>query len=192
MSEAFKAYGLCLLFGAAPAHADSTTITFDGLTDSSPVIAQYSANGVNFANAVALTAGISLNEFDFPPYSGATVLADDLAAPLLVSFSMPMFAVSAWFTYATPLQIHVFDFSGNVLGDVVSPNPSNLGTSTLIQIPFLNVGRLDFSSTQTGSFTVDNLSFTSAVPEAPEWLLLGAGLFVTAAHARRRRGVTHR
>ena len=41
-----------------------TTLDFESLSDLESVTNQFS--GVTFANAVALTAGISLNEFDFP------------------------------------------------------------------------------------------------------------------------------
>jgi len=102
-----------------------------------------------------------------------------------------MSTVSGWFTYSTGLDIRVFDFSGNALGDVRSTTSNNLGRSTLIQIPFANVGRLDFAQTELGTYVVDDLTFTGAggmtspVPEGPQWALLGLGLFAMLAGARR-------
>jgi hypothetical protein len=45
------------------AQADPVTIDFEGLTDSTAVTTQYS--GLIFINATILTAGVSLNEFEF-------------------------------------------------------------------------------------------------------------------------------
>ncbi len=52
------------------AHLSAATLTFDfeALDDGTTLSAQLP--GVTFANAVVLTAGLSLNEFDFPPASG--------------------------------------------------------------------------------------------------------------------------
>src|SRR5207244_4503963 len=65
---------LCLLLVlASPARliADPIVIDFEGLQDGTILSNQYS--GVTFSNAIILTAGISLNEFEFPPLSGTNV-----------------------------------------------------------------------------------------------------------------------
>jgi len=55
--------------------ASSIVITFGSLTDSELLTTQFPA--LVFSNAIALTAGISLNEIDFPPHSAVSVVGDD-------------------------------------------------------------------------------------------------------------------
>jgi hypothetical protein len=45
--------------------------------DSEILTSQYSALGVNLTNAIALTLGVSLNKFEFPPHSGLNVISDN-------------------------------------------------------------------------------------------------------------------
>jgi hypothetical protein len=65
------------------------TIDFESLSDSEIVTTQYAGVGVTFSNATALTAGISLNEFDFPPNSGVNVVYDE-GGPMTISFDIPV------------------------------------------------------------------------------------------------------
>ena len=55
-------------------NAASITLDFEGLPDSTILTTQYP--GITFTNAIILTAGISLNEFEFPPHSGMNVVSD--------------------------------------------------------------------------------------------------------------------
>jgi len=50
-------------------------INFDDLSDLTPVTNQYK-NSI-FERATAITAGLSLNEFEAKPHSGSTVIFDD-------------------------------------------------------------------------------------------------------------------
>ena len=59
------AAALCALLGLPLAQA--TVIDFESLTDSNSVTTQFA--GVTFQNALVLTAGLSLNESEFPPQS---------------------------------------------------------------------------------------------------------------------------
>lgn len=77
---------LALLTFAAPAIL-ANTIDFEGLPDSTNVTNQYS--GVIFSNAIILTTGISLNEFEFPPHSGTNVASDN-GGPLSITFASPV------------------------------------------------------------------------------------------------------
>ncbi len=43
------------------------TIDFECTFDFEPVTTQYQHLGITFSNAIVLTAGFSLNEFNFPP-----------------------------------------------------------------------------------------------------------------------------
>ena len=61
----------CLLAALGGLSARGDTITFEGLADLQPVDSFYS--GVDFSNAVAHIAGLSLNDAELPPASGSTV-----------------------------------------------------------------------------------------------------------------------
>ncbi len=87
-----------LLANAALAAA----IGFDDLADGEDVGTRYS--GLTFSNASVLQAGISLNEFEFPPRSGDFV-AFDSGGPMAISFSSAISQFQAFFTYASPLQL---------------------------------------------------------------------------------------
>src|SRR5438445_3289421 len=63
---------LLMLFTPHFVQADSITLTdFEGLVDGTSVGSLIP--GLVFTNATVLTAGISLNDFDFPPHSGKNV-----------------------------------------------------------------------------------------------------------------------
>ena len=56
--------------------ARAVMIDLEGLSDSEVRAGQFLGLGVAWQNAIALRAGISLNEFDYPPHSGANVASD--------------------------------------------------------------------------------------------------------------------
>src|ERR1700722_13497991 len=85
----------CTAFLAA-SPAKATLIDFEGLPDSTVVTNQYA--GLLFSNAVILTAGFSLNEFEFPPHSGVNVLSDN-GGPISITFDGPVLSFSGFFTY---------------------------------------------------------------------------------------------
>ena len=76
---------LALLWSFRPAVA--LTIDFESLTDSESITGQFP--GASFANAIVLRAGISLNEFEFPPASGQNVASDSGGAMSIV-FTSPV------------------------------------------------------------------------------------------------------
>ncbi len=82
-----------LLFGAVQS-VSATTIDFEGLNDGDAVTTQFAAQGVIMSNSTVLTAGASLNEFEFPPASGINVAVDD-GGPLTLTFSVPI-QFSGW------------------------------------------------------------------------------------------------
>src|ERR1019366_8377021 len=98
---------LAFLALAAPAFlvAGPITIDFEGLPDSTILTNQYP--GVTFSNAVILTAGISLNEFEFPPFSGSNVASDN-GGPLSIAFASPATAFGGYFTHTVPLMLRAF------------------------------------------------------------------------------------
>jgi murein DD-endopeptidase MepM/ murein hydrolase activator NlpD len=174
-----------LLLIARSTTAAPVTIDFDTLSDSDIISTQYP--GVTFSHTIALTAGISLNEFEFPPLSGATV-ASDLDGPIRVDFAQPVSDVSGHFTYAAPLTARAFNASNVLLGSVSSLFSMNEGLSgdigstpnELLELAFDNIAYVIFSGDPLGgSFTLDNLSYTpGTVATVPEpgtitFLLLG-------------------
>ena len=118
------AAALPLLLCGVPASLDAAniTVTFEGLADSTVLATQYS--GLTFSNAIILSAGISLNEFEFPLHSGSNVASDN-GGPITISFASPVESVSGYFTYGVSLTIQAFDGSNNLLASAVSRFSSN-------------------------------------------------------------------
>lgn len=172
----------------APAAAGPTVIDFDDLLDGESVTTQYA--GLTFTNTVALTAGISLNEAEFPPRSGSTVVFDD-GGPLTITFATPVISVFGYFTYATRLELSFTPFDSlDVLAPVFSAYDTNtalsgdplsnpnewLGLSLANGITEITITG-DLSG---GSFTLDDLTFQTqggnSVPEPSSLMLLAVGL----------------
>src|SRR5262245_59187442 len=86
--------------------AGPVTIDFEDLAEASSVSSHYS--GLAFSNATVLTAGLTLDEFEFPPRSGINVAVDD-GGPMSLFFASPVKSVSGFFTYASSLTLHGFD-----------------------------------------------------------------------------------
>ncbi|MEQ1758240.1 MAG: PEP-CTERM sorting domain-containing protein [Vicinamibacterales bacterium] len=177
LSRILSRIALVSFLGAVPqlALAGPITIDFDTLADGDLVISQFT--GLTFSNATVLTAGISLNEFEFPPQSGNNVVFDD-GGPMRVDFASPVVSVSGYFNYLAPVTLSAFDALDSPLGTVSSAFASNLALSgDLGSLPseWLALSALDISYiTLTadafgGSFTLDNLTYdTPTVTVVPE------------------------
>ena len=85
-----------------------TVITFEGFPDSTILTNQYP--GLTFTNAIILSAGISLNEFEFPPHSGTNVAVDN-GGPITIDFARPVTSFGGYFTYLEPLTLAAFNAS---------------------------------------------------------------------------------
>lgn len=189
-----------LAVAAVPAHA--YLIDFESIADGDAVTNQYA--GVVFSNAIALQAGGSLNEFEFPPRSGSTVAFDD-GGPIVVTFSDAQQAFQAYFTYAAPLTVSAFDLSNNLLGSVTSSFSSNLLLSgdlgsvpnELLALSFSGIRSVSITGAAAGaSFTMDDLDFVAdsngggprPIPEPSALALcllaLAAGVAVLRAGSR--------
>jgi hypothetical protein len=183
----------CLLLSGQLGRA--ATINFDSLADSIVITNQFAGSGAVFQNTIVLTAGLGLNEIEFPPHSGTNVAADN-GGPISVTFSTPQTAVSAYLTYTAPITISAFDLSNNSLGSVSSPSgcPANFTSSGCTPNLFLELVGIGPISTVTitgnstgGSFVMDDLTFSS-VPEPFSTSLVFVGFGVLfAARCRARR-----
>jgi len=184
-----KKTGLILLLAmlalTARAFAGSYSIDFENLTDGTVVGNNYSSFGVIFQNAVIATAGISLNEFEFPPHSGVNVAIDGLG-PITLLFTTPITSFSAYFTYAEPLTMTGYNAMNQVVGTasslynanyVSSGNPPN----ELVGLNFLGgISSITILADPLGdSFTMDDASFKQLpIPEPNTLYILGPALVV--------------
>lgn len=181
-SRCYLRFALGLLVCFQIRSAQAATIFFDDLNDGDSVTTQYP--GLTFTNTVVLTAGIFLNEFEFPPVSGTNVASDD-GGPITITFDSPVLSFSGYFTYAVPLTLTAFDSGNNQVGITVSFYSSNLalsgdagsGPNEYLVVNFAG----GFSSLTIagdalgGSFTMDDVTYTSAVPEPNSLYLLLSG-----------------
>ncbi len=188
-----------LLAGVSPAlFAGIIPIHFDGLGDSTFVTTQIP--GVVFSNAITLTAGISLNELDFPPRSGSNV-ASDSGGPITLNFSSPSLDFLGYFTYVVPVTLRGFDASNHLLASVTSlfsTNTSSAGDpgshpNELLEISSAaGFSRVVITGDPAGgSFTLDDAAITtgqvSSVPEPSPVVLTGLTMLLLAGGAIRRR-----
>jgi hypothetical protein len=186
-------YGLVALaplLALSSIQAVAGTIDFEGLPDSTIVTTQYP--GLTFTNAVILTAGISLNEFEFPPHSGTNVVSDN-GGFMTIAFSAPVTSVSGYFTYLEPVTLTAFDSGSSQLGQTFSAFNSNLALSgdpgsspnELLALNFpTGISSLSIAGDPAGgSFVLDDLTYSSIPTQTPEpsavsLLLTGAGLML--------------
>jgi hypothetical protein len=182
---------LLLLFSTSLAKAD--VITFEGLSDGTAVTNQFS--NLLFLNATVGTAGISLNEFEFPPHSGNNVVFD-AGGPMSISFAAPVTDVAGFFTYSTRITITAFDASNNVIGTLTSAFNNNTALSgdsgshpnELLSFSVVSgISRITITGTLGGNlFTLDDFT-AEAIPEpASLYLLLGGGLTLLTFLGKRR------
>lgn len=184
-----------LLFSQVP--AARAAINFDSLNDSDIVTNQFS--GAVFSNTIVLTAGISLNEFEFPPRSDFNVASDN-GGPITISFTTPVLSFVGYFTYLVPLTLTAFDAGNGQVGQAVSLFSNNLALSgdpgsspnELLQVAFAaGISSITITGDQFGgSFTLDDAAFeptAAGVPEPHSLLLLTPALVAGVLFITRRR-----
>jgi hypothetical protein len=179
---------------ALPAGAVTTVfLDFESLADTEPVTTQFAADGITFGNAVALTAGMSLNEIDFPPSSGTDVISGFGSGPLTISFLQPADSVQLNLVSAGQVTLSYFDASnalilsnstGSFLGvPIVTGTPAGLA---IAKMTLANAGG------NADTFTVDNLLVRlddreiPPIPEPSAFLAMACGLVTVGASLRRR------
>jgi hypothetical protein len=111
---------------AIPVLAQNSPLTFEGFVDSTILNSQYA--GTTFGNAIILTAGITLNEFEFPPHAGANVASDN-GGPMTIAFASALRSFGGSFTYSVPLTVQALDSSNNLIASAASAHSNNQGLS---------------------------------------------------------------
>jgi hypothetical protein len=172
---------------------NAATIDFEGLAEGTSVTTQYP--GLTFMNATVITAGISLNEFEFPPHSGTNVAFDD-GGSIAIVFASPVQSFSGYFTYAEPLTIAGFNSLNVQVSSITSAFSNNEALSgdpgsspnEFLKLSFAS-GISSITTTGDpagGSFVMDDLTVAStSVPEPGSAFLLLSGLAGILAICRR-------
>jgi hypothetical protein len=180
------AVALLLLATAVPLAAGSITLDFEGFPDSTILTTQYP--GVTFTNAIILSAGISLNEFEFPPHSGVNVASDN-TGPMTLTFASTILSFGGYFTYADPLTIEAFQGSTEVASatSLFSNNEALSGVSGSSPNEFIEVSFAGGISSVTitgdllgGSFALDDATYAPTGGTVPEPRTFVAGLISLA------------
>jgi len=188
-------FGMALL-SLSVTEASAVQVDFEIFNDGEVVTNQIS--GLVFTNATAVSSGLTLNEFEFPPRSGKNVVFDD-GGPISIAFSNPISYFSAYFTYAEPIRLAAFGLGGVLLGDVVSDpafmsnialsgSPGSSPNSLLSFASSSQIWRLEISGSALGSsYAMDDISYRLAdpVPEPETYAMLLAGLGLIGFAARR-------
>jgi hypothetical protein len=178
------------ILAARFAAGGSITLDFEGFPDGTILTTQYS--GLTFTNAIVLTAGISLNEFEFPPHSGVSVASDN-NGPITIDFGSPITSFSGYFTYVERLTLAGFDAADTEVASAASVYSSNdalfgdpgSSPNELIQISYA-AGMSSVTITgdpNGGSFVMDDITSTAAaVPEPGSLASLIAGSLIIVAY----------
>ena len=187
--RALLAAAFCVT-GLGAAQATPVVYNFEAFSDSDVLTNQIA--GLSFSNTTVLTAGISLNELEFPPISGSNVVFDSGGA-LTIDFASPVFSVGGHFSYVTGLSFSAYDSLNNLLGTQLSSFGSNLlvsgdvGSMPNELLSFSSVGGLISRVVITGnvaggSFVMDDLAVDAGttVPE-PMTLALVASVLVAGS-----------
>jgi hypothetical protein len=174
-----SAFGLTVSTGVL-----AVVVNFEGFSDGALLVSE--VPGLTFSGGTVLSAGIGLNELDYPPTSGSNVLAA-LSGPLSLDFGAPT-AVSAYMVVGEQLSISAFDEFDQLLATHNTPFAANLGAPQLFDFSWAGASRYSLQSTQ--AFVIDDLNFAAvpAIPEPSTFALSATSLTVLVWILRRRRG----
>jgi hypothetical protein len=145
--------------------ASAVTVDFEGFANGTALTNQIP--GLTFTNALVLTAGVSLNETEFPPHSGVNAVVDNFG-PITIQFASPESNVTGFFTYNTQLTLQAFDASNAVVATTLSTFAQNFVSSgnppnNFLSLSGLNITKITITGDPAGgSFVLDDLSFTAA------------------------------
>jgi len=166
--------------------AAATPIDFEAFTDLFPLTNEIS--GFDFSGGTVLTAGVSLNEIDYPPSSGTNVLAA-FSGSLTVTAVTPFNQFAANFTFDEPLNFSGFDDLGNLLFSFDSSIAYNLGSYTQIGYSEPGIASLVITSQSGDPFTMDDLS-VATVPEPSTLGLIPLGALAAVMVRRGRKTIS--
>lgn len=186
-----------------PAQAVAATIDLESFGDGELLTNQIP--NLTFANTAVITAGLSLNELDFPPHSGSNV-AYDAGGAMSIAFASPLAAFGGYFTYVVPVTIEAFSPAHVSLGQITSAFGSNVvstgdagsAPNEFLQLAFAGgIASVTITGDFLGnSFVLDDLLLTALdttpppsqpVPEPGTLALLAAGLAAVTTRSRRQR-----
>jgi len=152
------------------------TLDFENLSDSTVIGSTYASEGVAFDGGLAVKAGFTLFEQEFPPYSGTVAVLDDFM-PIELTFTAPVGSFFAFFTYTVQLELTAFDSTNVLVASTLSSSNNNtalsgnLGTAPneLLQLSSASgISRIVITGALSGnSFVMDDMTFstTAGVPE---------------------------
>ncbi len=187
-----------LALAPAASAAILVTLDFEGLPDLYYADAGARNLGLAYAaqpggpvfgpDATLLGVGRGLNDFNYPPSSGATVLYTGFEPSIRVDFTAsPASAVRTYFRSGTDIFLFAFDAGGNLLGqDFSSPNLAPADPADTLDF---DAGTFAISYViiegAPNFFVLDDFTYT-VIPEAgPYALLTGLGLLGLALWRRR-------
>jgi hypothetical protein len=189
IQSSFRILALATM-AAVASPAGAALIDFESLAIDEFVTNQFAGDGVVFSNGVTLVAGVSLNEFLFPPTSGTNVISGLDLGPLEAAFLAGASHVSLQITTAVTARVSFFDLVDTFLGELlVAPN---MESNTLVSFDSASpIGRVSIGDDMLGSaffLTVDDLEFeSSSTPEPSTLALIALGLVSLAATGVRGR-----
>jgi hypothetical protein len=150
------------------------TVDFESLPEGQAAGTQIP--GYTFTNATVLQSGVSLNEIEFPPRSGAKVVAD-IGGAITIRFSAPVAAFTGYFTHSVPLTVRAVS-QANVTRTQTSASQDNRagagGTpNEAVQVSDSDgITQVTIQGAAAGtSFTLDDMTLTGWVPPAPTFFI---------------------
>ena len=143
----------------------TTTIDFEGVVDGASITTQYA--NLNFTNTTVASAGIRLNELDFPAHSGKNV-ASDSSGPITITFNAAINSFSAYFTHSGAITIAPFAADGTALAittttsrtnTLVTGDPGSIPNEQLTTSSIIGMAKIVITGSPSGgSFAMDDLS----------------------------------
>jgi PEP-CTERM motif-containing protein len=196
--------GITELFGPGDFSIPSTVIDFDDAPDATAANTLYLAQGIEFENTGGVVpimdwASIPRVTVSLPNVIG-TVLdyegtGSDFSEFLDLLFTAPTLEVGTWFgndqgILTVPVTLSVFDASNTLLGFVTQNATQNTSVDQFIGLrsttPFTRA-RVEYQ-VPIGDLSVvlDDVQFTTPIPEPSSLALLGCGLGLLARRRRKR------